>query len=70
MKQTDYSSLSTAALLKIRGRTPPGSEEDRAVEAELAQRQHAPRLSKETRRQIPILFTASEWAATREREGP
>jgi hypothetical protein len=83
MKTIDYSTLSTAALLKIRGRSKPGSEGDQAIERELAGRGEsaAPRLGKRERRQIPLLFTATEWEQTRhgtspsdwrtrEREGP
>lgn len=75
MKTTDYSTLSTAALLKIRGRSKPGGEEDQAVERELKSRGEDPQISRrlDTRRggrKTPLLFTATEWAQTQAREGP
>lgn len=66
---TDYSTISTAALLKIRGRSRLGSEEDRAIETELAARGET-KANREYTRKTPLLFTGAEWAATREREGP
>lgn len=72
MKTTDYSTLSTAALLKIRGRSKAGSQEDQAVENELKSRGEDPQISRRAdhRRKTPLLFTATEWAQTQARQGP
>ena len=67
----DYSTLSTAALMKIQGRSACGSAEERAVREELRRRgenQGASPIRRAGRKRQPLLFPKEVWAGTREKE--
>ena len=71
----DYSTLSTATLVKIQGRSAQDSAEERAIREELRRRGEIGSRKSEVgsrkyprgRRQ-PLLFAREQWESTREKE--